>query len=172
MSQLYRNGINEQEVVELVHLFQNSLQEKGVEEIYKSQEKTKTGINSNDIPTKITSWKELADELKKYKGIKEAVIHETIVLNKLNEEHEVVMKESKNLSDLCQKANYLINILNSYYFYFKGYFDQSQYKNIFNIRYNSVLVPLIILAFHQNLTNDENENEKDGSQDNNNDGNM
>lgn len=43
MSQLYRNGINEQEVVEMVHLFQNSLQEKGVEENYKSQEKDKNG---------------------------------------------------------------------------------------------------------------------------------
>lgn len=174
MSQLYQNGINEQEIVELVHLFQNSLQEKEVEENSKSQEKTKTGIHSNDIPTKITSWKELAEELKKYKGIKEAVIHETIILNKLNEEHEMIMKESKNLSDLCQKASHLINILNGYYFYFKGYFDQSQYKNIFNIRYSGVLVPLIILALYQNHTNEneENENEKNGSQDNNNDGNM
>ena len=90
------------------------------------------------------------------------------------EEHEMMMKESKNLLDLCQKASHLINILNGYYFYFKGYFDQSQYKNIFNIRYSSVLIPLIILALHQNHTNenDENENEKNGSQDNNNDGNM
>ncbi len=76
------------------------------------------------------------------------------------------MRESKNLSELCQTSYHLINILDKYCLYFKGYFDQRQNKNTFNITLNNLLVPLIILAKHHYSDNGQKKNENE-SQDQN-----
>lgn len=160
ISQLYQNGITEQDIVDLVRIFQNSFQQTGL------QEKTKAESYSNEN-SKTSGWKRLAEELKKYNGIKEAIRHSTLNLNKIKNEYAVLIKDFKGLSDLCQTASHLVNILNSYFFYFKGYSDQihqnnsSSNNNNFNIIVNNVLVPFILLASHHYLENNKTEKEKE-----------
>lgn len=47
MFQLYRNGITEQDIVDLVHLFQNSLQENGSQDQTEQKQKTRLKITQN-----------------------------------------------------------------------------------------------------------------------------
>ncbi|MDR4489748.1 MAG: hypothetical protein R2685_02445 [Candidatus Nitrosocosmicus sp.] len=150
MSQLYKNGITEQDIVELTRLFQSSLKQE------EQQEKAKSEAYSHEI-SKINGWKALAEDLKKYDGIKEAVRRETINLNKLGDKYLMLIKDMKDLSYLYQTAFHLINLLNNSYSYFKGYFDQSQNKNIFNIIPGNILVPLIILVSHPSKNDKEEE---------------
>lgn len=150
MSQLYRNGITEHDIVELVHLFQNSFLRN------ERDKKLRTEDYSNEI-SKNNGWKALAEDLKKYDGIKEAVRRETINLNKLRDKYLVLIKDMKDLSYLYQTAFHLINLLNNSYSYFKGYFDQCQDKNIFNFMPSNILVPLIILVSHPSKNDKEEE---------------
>jgi hypothetical protein len=162
---LFRNGITEQDIVELVQLFQNSLQENKLH-IKDTSQGEKTVTDSYEFLQGNGGWKALVNELKKYDGIKEAVRHETMILKKLKAENSMIMRESKNLSELCQTTYHLISILDNYCSYFKGYFDQCQNKNTFNITLNNVLLPLIILANHHYSDNSQNKKEN-GSQDQN-----
>lgn len=150
MSQLYRNGITEHDIVELVNLFQNSFLRN------ERDKKLRTEDYSNEI-SKNNGWKALAEDLKKYDGIKEAVRRETINLNKLRDKYSELIKDMKDLSYLYQTAFHLINLLNNSYSYFKGYFDQCQNKNIFNFMPGNILVPLIILVSHSSKNNKEEE---------------
>ena len=118
MSQFFKNGFTEQDIVELVQLFQNCFKQNY------QQEKAKKEAYSNES-SNVTGWKVLAEELKKYNGIKEAVKIETSDLNKLKDKYSVLVKDLKNLSSLYQTGYYLISILNNYLFYLKGYFDQN-----------------------------------------------
>ncbi|MDF0680914.1 MAG: hypothetical protein P0116_08125 [Candidatus Nitrosocosmicus sp.] len=163
---LFRNGITEQDIVELVQFFQNSLQDSGLHIKDASQGEKTVISDSFEFLQGNGGWKALANDLKKYDGIKEAVRHETMILNKLKAENSVIMRESKNLSDLCQTSYHLISILDNYCFYFKGYFDQHQNKDTFNITLNNILVPLIILANHHCSDNNQKKKEN-GSQDEN-----
>ena len=164
MSQLYRNGITEQDIVDLVQMFQNCFKQN------EQQEKTNTEAYSNES-SNVTGWKVLAEELKKYKGIKEAVRNGTLDLNKLRDKYSAVVKDLKNLSSLYQTAYYLINILNNCLFYFKGYFDLEQNQNKYgsNIMPCTVIIPFIIVALHPDNDHKEKKNENsfiDGLDDN------
>ena len=118
----------------------------------------KTEAYSNEI-SNVTGWKSLAEELKKYNGIKEAVRNQTSDLNKLRDKYLVLLKDLKNLSALYQTAYYLINVLDSYFFYFKGYLDQNQNKYGFNIIPSRTIIRLIILTSHPDNDHKEKKNE-------------
>jgi hypothetical protein len=68
-----------------------------------------------------------------------------------------LLKDLDKLSTLYQTAYYLINLLNSYFFYFKGYFNQSQNKHGFNVIPRSGIIPIFILIpYLDHLNNDQN----------------
>jgi hypothetical protein len=70
-----------------------------------------------------------------------------------------LIEQRQSLLALCQNAIILINMLNNYYFYYKGFFNYHK-KNGVNIVADRISIPIIILV--QNAPKeDKNNKDKD-----------
>ncbi|MDF0680175.1 MAG: hypothetical protein P0116_04340 [Candidatus Nitrosocosmicus sp.] len=155
---LYKKGITEQELIDMNQLFQDYLLETTTTDNNRDN-KNDSNASVNNTLDKSRGYQTFIDELKKYGGIKAAIKHQSRLLDEIKNKNSDLIEQRKTLLALCQNAIILINMLNNYYFYYKGFFDYHK-KNGVSIVADRISIPIIILV--QNVPKeDKNSKEKD-----------
>lgn len=155
---LYKKGITEQDLTDMNQLFQDYLLETTTTDNNREY-KNESNTNVNNTFDKGRGYQTFIDELKKYGGIKAAIKHQSRLLDEIKNKNSDLIEQRKTLLALCQNAIILINMLNNYYFYYKGFFDYHK-KNGVSIVADRISIPIIILV--QNVPKeDKNSKEKD-----------
>ena len=156
---LFQKGISEQDIIEINQVFQDSLllQNLSINNLNDEVKFQNADVNINKENEK--GWKILIEEMRRYGGIKAAIKHQSHLLDEIKDKNSDLIEQRKTLLALCQNAIILINMLNNYYFYYKGFFDYHK-KNGVSIVADRISMPIIILV--QNAPKeDKNSKEKD-----------
>ncbi len=150
---LFQKGINEQDIIEINQVFKDSLLLQNFS-IDKSN-------NDNKYIEKEKGWRILIEELKKYGGIKAAIKEQSNLLDKIKKENVDLSEKCQNLSVLCQNVITLINMINSFYHYHKGFFDCCYSKIDRNgMITNRMSLPLIVILFYYDINDKQDTKEK------------
>jgi len=157
---LFQKGINEQDIIEINQVFQDSLllQNLSINNLNDEADSQNADVNSNKEKEK--GWKLLIEEMRRYGGIKAAIKDQSNLLDKIKKENTNLIEKVQNLSILYQNAIILINMLNNHYFYYKGFFDHYHKKNGVSIVVDRISMPIIILV-HNTPKEGQNSKEKD-----------
>ena len=154
---LYQKGITEQEITDMNQLFQNYMLETAKTDDNQNN-KNESNTNVKNTLDKGIGYQTFIDELKKYGGIKAAIKQQSHLLDEIKNKNSDLIEQRKTLLALCQNAITLINMLNNYYFYYKGFFDYYHKKNGVSIMADQISIPIIILV--QNAS-EEGQNSKE-----------
>ena len=100
----------------------------------------------------------LTEEIKRYGGIKASIKEQSDLLDRIREENDNLIEKGQNLSILCQNAVMLINMVNSYYYYYKGFFDY--YEKTDRSEITNCISPLIVILFYYNIRGKQDTKEK------------
>ncbi len=159
---LYKKGITEQDLTDMNRLFQDYLLETTTtDNNWDNKNDSKTIVNNT--LDKGRGYQTFIDELRKYGGIKAAIKHQSCLLDEIKNKNSDLIEQRKTLLALCQNTIILINMLNNYYFYYKGFFDYHK-KNGVSIVADRISIPVIFLV--QNAPKeDKNSKEKDTKSD-------
>ncbi len=125
---LYQKGITEQEITDMNQLFQNYMLETAKTDDNQNN-KNESNTNVKNTLDKGIGYQTFIDELKNYGGIKAAIKQQSHLLDEIKNKNSDLIEQRKTLLALCQNAITLINMLNNYYFYYKGFFDYYHKKN-------------------------------------------
>ena len=120
---LFQKGINEQDIIEINQVFQDSLLLQNLSIDNSKNERESPDANDNKHNEKEKGWRMLTEEIKRYGGIKAAIKEQSDLLDRIKKENANLIEKGQNLSILCQNAVTFINMVNSHYHYYKGFFD-------------------------------------------------
>ena len=117
----------------------------------------------NNTLDKGRGYQTFIDELRKYGGIKAAIKHQSCLLDEIKNKNSDLIEQRKTLLALCQNTIILINMLNNYYFYYKGFLDHHKLNDVYIVA-DQLSKPIVILV-QNSAKEDKNSKEKDAKSD-------